>query len=855
MLAINQPYSLLILLSGIIPAGLAAAILIRRQNLGSRAFFALMAGAATWALISLFEIHSNDLPTQIFSYLFKHVFIVYVPVAWLAFSLFYSHRIRTLKWRYIALLMMLPTVTLILVSTNGHHHLVFEQFERFTFDPFDLIRPTYGPYFWVHLAYSYSLFLIGCLLLARPLRQGPTPWQETVPLIGAMVVPWVMSALSVFNIGIFGLFDLTVPAFALGGMALFWGTLRHERQDVAAMARDIIMEYMTEAVIVVDRAERIIDLNGIARKLAGIGRTDVAGARAAHIIGWWPDLQANDQTVGPRRITDLELQVNDQLRIYQVAAIPLRFNETLVGTLVTLNDATDAQMTQLALRESEERFKSLSENAPVIIFSLDENGRVNYVNPAWQAILGHPRVEVAGKALVAFIDEEDRTKVDQAFNQLVQGDLKAAEISIRVIHQNGSTRLFHAIAATNCTIEGRITGIIGLARDITEEKELQKQLFQSQKMEAIGTLAGGIAHDFNNLLMGIQANTSLIRIDAADNARVSKKVARIEEQIQSGAALTRQLLGYARKGKYSVSIFDLNGLIRDALNVVHRTNKGIVIHSRLTEEPALIQADQGQIELVLLNLFLNAIDAMPGGGELTVSTRSGDAMKPGQILLQVSDTGIGMDKATRGRIFEPFFTTKELGQGTGLGMASVYGVVKNHGGDIEVASEPHKGTRFTIILPSAEPATDQCGRPSSKEVQGASGGNILLVDDEPLILKYCHELIGSLGYAVVSAQDGAEAVERFKQDPQGFDLVILNMVMPGMDGVQLFETLEKIDPDIKVIITTGCAVDDRVSNLTAGGRHGCLQKPFGRADLARMIQQVLSPLPCDDGQRFNILQF
>ena len=214
------------------------------------------------------------------------------------------------------------------------------------------------------------------------------------------------------------------------------------------------------------------------------------------------------------------------------------------------------------------------------------------------------------------------------------------------------------------------------------------------------------------------------------------------------------------------------------------------------------------------------------------------------MKLQVADTGIGMDDMTRERIFEPFFTTKEMGSGTGLGMASVYGVVENHGGEIHVRSKPGKGTEFTLMLPAADQIPDHCSDPQPSRRPRLNEGKILLVDDESLILKYCHEMISSLGFSVVSTQDSLEAIDLFKQHAGEFDLVILDMVMPGMDGLQLFYALEKIVPQVKAIITTGYTIDNRISDLVANGRHGCLRKPYGRDDLSKMINQVLSPVKC-----------
>ena len=400
-------------------------------------------------------------------------------------------------------------------------------------------------------------------------------------------------------------------------------------------------------------------------------------------------------------------------------------------------------------------------------------------------------------------------------------------------------------------MNGQVTGIIGLAKDVTEEHRLQHQLFESQKMEAIGTLAGGIAHDFNNLLMGMQANLSLMRLETSPEASLQERIRRIEKQIQNGASLTRQLLGYARKGKYALTTFDVNDMIREALTVVSRTNKGIVIVQCLSDKPTYIKADQGQIELVLLNLFINAIDAMPNGGELTVAST---LIKPAEgacestmqkvspyVQLAIRDTGIGMDQDTQARIFEPFFTTKEMGRGTGLGLASVYGVIKNHGGSIQVESAPGKGSTFTLTLPSAQ--QEKPARDTSKKnaVLPAAGGTILLVDDEPLILQYCQEMIKSLGFSVIAAEEAEKAVQIYRAHYQDIDIAILDMIMPKMNGLQLFGALQAINPKIKTIITTGYALDSRISKIIVNNSHQYLKKPYTREQLANSIANLMDP--------------
>ncbi len=853
MLAIDQPYALLLVFATLIPAVLTVSILRHRSTPGARSFSMLMAAVSLWAFVALFEVCSRDPRTKVFCYQFKYLFIVIVPVAWLTFSLYYSNRVRNLKTRWLALLMVIPAFTLAMVSTNAHHHLMFTRFELVEVGRNFLVYPNFGPLFWIHTVYSYLALLTGFIFLTKHLIDYPAPYRSQVAslMIGGMA-PWVSNIIFIFRIGDLTYFDLTPVAFTISGIAFMWGILRYKLLDIVPIARDVVIQNMYDGVIVVDNDENIIDLNQTARRLSEVGPVNVIGARAVHIIPWWPIFKRHQSSEGKSQFPILERKVEGRIHMLQLTSSPIHVKDRSLGHVVTLHDVTATQTAQRALRESEARFKSLSENAPVIIFSLDENGAFNYVNPAWENLLGHRRQEVLGRPFADFVRQESNQRITEIFKRLIKGQSSVADLNIQVTHKDGSQRLFNTSASANSDMEGRVTGIIGLAKDVTEEQRLQRQLFESQKMEAIGTLAGGIAHDFNNLLMGMQANLSLMRLEAASTASLREKVRRIEDQIQNGASLTRQLLGYARKGKYALTVFDLNVLIREALTVVNRTNKGVVIHQHLSDQSATLRADQGQIELVLLNLFINAVDAMPDGGELTVSTRlineayrstNPTTLQKGVFIeVAVRDTGIGMDQATQDRIFEPFFTTKEMGRGTGLGLASVYGVVKNHGGSISVNSAPGKGATFTLTLPAAQSMAPACTIVKEHAQLPSEGGTILLVDDEPLILQYCHEMIKSLGFSVLSAQDAEEAIRIYQNHSRHIDLALLDMVMPKMNGLQLLEALKAINPDIRVIISTGYAMDSRVAKLISSGRHQCLKKPYTRDQLANAIVNLMRPV-------------
>lgn len=393
-----------------------------------------------------------------------------------------------------------------------------------------------------------------------------------------------------------------------------------------------------------------------------------------------------------------------------------------------------------------------------------------------------------------------------------------------------------------------------MRRDLTERRRLeserrqmQQQFLQSQKMEAVGTLAGGIAHDFNNILMGIQGHLSLMQIDLPPGHPFLRRLEKIETLVSSGAGLTRQLLGFARGGKYEVNITNLNEIIEKSLGIFSRTNKELTVRRVLRPGIRSIEADQGQIEQVLLNLCINASQAMPGGGELTLETCQvtlnelevkPHGVRPGRyVQVLVSDTGTGMDERTRERLFEPFFTTKEPGKGTGLGLASAYGIMKNHGGFITVASELGKGSTFTLYFPTAEKSDVAGETPVKKVLKGQE--TILVVDDEVSNVEVTRELLESLGYRVLSAGNGQEAIAIYMDKAAEIDMVILDLIMPGMGGGKTFDALRTINPGVKVLLASGYSVDGEARKILDRGCNGFVQKPFRLADFSAKIRDVL----------------
>jgi|GEM_PF-3684692 len=380
-----------------------------------------------------------------------------------------------------------------------------------------------------------------------------------------------------------------------------------------------------------------------------------------------------------------------------------------------------------------------------------------------------------------------------------------------------------------------------------EKDAYRDQMFRAQKLESLGILAGGVAHDFNNLLMGIQGRASLMMLDADGSPRHVEHLRAIEEYVQSATDLTRQLLGFARGGKYEVRPADMNEVMDHSAALFGRTKKEIRLRRHFQPGLWSVDIDRRQIEQVLLNLYVNAWHAMPGGGDLVLKTENREldeagasprGLRPGRyVKASVTDTGVGMDEATLGRIFDPFFTTKGMGRGTGLGLASAYGIIQNHGGCIRVRSEIGKGTVFSIFLPASDEAVALDEPEEEKPVRGTE--TILLVDDEPMILEVGGRMLESLGYRVVAAGSGPEALSMYRGHAGTVGMVILDMIMPGMGGGETFGRLKEMDPGVRVLLCSGYSVDGQARTILDQGCKGFIQKPFNLIELSKKVREAL----------------
>ena len=503
---------------------------------------------------------------------------------------------------------------------------------------------------------------------------------------------------------------------------------------------------------------------------------------------------------------------------------------------------------QHALRESESRYRSLVENVPDLIYTLDPQGCFTAVNEFALDLLGYKKDELVGHPFEKVVHTDDLRRTRELFEQTMagRGD-KHRDLRFRLVSKDGTTVWVALNASATFDEQGQFVQEHGVARDITEEKELEARLLQAQRMEAIGSLAGGMAHDFNNLLMGIQGSVSLLMINSEPEQPGYDKLRNIATYVSDGASLTQQLLGLAEGGKYDVKPTDLNEIVVKTAHIFGTTHKQVRIRERLDDDLWAVDVDRGQMEQVLLNLLVNAQQAMPDGGEIHLESKNvrlaeRDSllfqMEPGRyVKIAVTDNGTGMDEETRRRCFDPFFTTKDKGRGTGLGLASVYGIVRNHGGFVHVYSELGEGTSFKLFFPS----TDKLIIPVQHTAETFALGEetILLVDDEPMVLHVTAEMLRAMGYRVHIADSGPAAIELYDSLGPSIDLVILDLVMPDMSGGDTFDHLKVMDPEVKVLLSSGYSIDGEAKAILDRGCEGFIQKPFRLEVLSQRIRGVL----------------
>ena len=617
-----------------------------------------------------------------------------------------------------------------------------------------------------------------------------------------------------------------------------------------------LVEHSSDAVALLDETGAITYVSQAATRLLGYGVPELTGTNALGFLH--PDdlalterlcRQLLDQPGTPIR-TELRARHKDGSYHLVEAVAVNRLDDPAVGAVVAnWRDITERLRAEQALRNSEQSYRSLVDGVRDVIFALSPGGEVTSLNPAFEEMTGFPPAEWVGRPFEAFVHPDDVPLALDLFGRVLQGEPRPT-IQFRILTRAGTYRVAE-FSATAQLRDGRLTGILGIGRDVTERLGLEQQLRQAQKMEAVGRLAGGIAHDFNNILTAITGHADLLLEDLGHHDPRRADVDEIRRSAERAAGLTRQLLAFSRQQVLQPKVVDLNALVLDMDKLLRRLiGEDVELATVLDPTLGRVTADPGQLEQVIVNLAVNARDAMPQGGKLTLETRNIDLdssytlehslVKPGPyVQLTVSDSGIGMDEETQAHAFEPFFTTKPRGQGTGLGLAMVYGTVKQSGGFIWVYSEPGRGATFKIYLPRVDAPVESAAPPAPVERPPRGSETVLLAEDEPAVRAIARQALERQGYTVLAAPSGADALALAAQHGATIHLLLTDVVMPGMSGRDLADRLTAQRPSIRVLYISGYTDNAIVRHGMLEPGLAYLQKPFRPDALVRKVREVL----------------
>ena len=534
---------------------------------------------------------------------------------------------------------------------------------------------------------------------------------------------------------------------------------------------------------------------------------------------------------------------------------------TIHHALALREQERQRQQAEAALRSSEERFRALVENSSDTLLLLDAEGRVTYVTPSSQRHLGWKGEDLIGHSVFDFMHPDDHDLVGTKFAEALQRPGEPITQQVRLKHSDGNWRVMDGVGV-NRLHEPSVGAIVVNARDITDRRKLEDQLWHAQKMEAVGQLAGGVAHDFNNLLTAILGYANLLLDELPPQDSLRNDLEEIRSAGERAASLTRQLLAFSRRQMLQPQVVDINTLVAGMQKLLRRlVTEHVEVVAALAPDLMPVRVDPSSIEQVLVNLAVNARDAMPKGGRLTIETANVDLdgsyakthvpLEPGRyVMIAVGDTGQGMDETTRARIFEPFFTTKEQGKGIGLGLATVYGIVKQNGGYIWVYSEVGHGSVFKVYLPPADSpsAAHSVTREDAAGRKKFGWETVLLVEDEDAVRVLAREVLRRNGYVVLEARHGIDALRIAERHPDDIHLMITDLVMPHMGGGELAKRLSAARPGMRVLFMSGYT-DHEVMHRDLTPGVAFVQKPFTPEVFARKVRHVLDMQPTSSADR------
>ena len=788
-----------------------------RRVRGALWYCVLLLAIALWSAAYAWELAAPDFADKLLALRIKYVGVIALPVAWIGFVLDFVARERAVVRRATSRLGIVAALILLTAWTNEWHELFWG---HLTLDASGALYTfvARGPGFYLNVGYTYCVLLAGLAVLVVQAIQSPYLYRKrTLILALAVVLPWLGNVMFVARRESAGSIDATPFLFTCTAIMAAVAVFRYRVLEPIPTLLDARIEVIGDGCLLVDRSLRIADLNRAAEAIIRRDRAAAAGERIERVLPDWP------VNVDTEVRQDLALSAPEGTRTYDVRITPIQSGGVRVsGYVVLLRDVTEHRMAEAALRDSELRYRGLVENARDLICTCDLEGHILAVNQAGLDLTGYSSQELVGRKLFA------------------PGSSEAT-----VVTRDGHTIVLE-LASWPEYRDGVPIAIQAIGRDVTERRRLEEDLRQAQKMESVGKLAGGIAHDFNNLLTAIIGYAALAEADQAPGTPLHEWIEQIRRSGEQAATLTSQLLAFGRRQVLRPVDLDLNAVVDDIQKMLRRLiGEQIELVVQLAPDLARVRADRSQVEQVIVNLVVNARDAMSRGGRLTIRTH--EATPPGAfIALTVEDTGEGIAPEILERIFEPFFTTKPLGRGTGLGLATVYGIVKQSGGDIQVQSAPARGARFTVLLPTspAPPASPEQPAPArartAAPVATTQGANVLIVEDDAGVRAFTAQVLRDSGTTVFEAGNAAEALAIAARESTTLDLLLTDVVLPGIDGVDLAGRLRGLQPGLRVLFMSGYTPEELAVTAAIGSDGLLLRKPFLPATLRDRVAYVLT---------------
>ncbi|HLV88880.1 MAG TPA: PAS domain S-box protein [Candidatus Sulfotelmatobacter sp.] len=632
-----------------------------------------------------------------------------------------------------------------------------------------------------------------------------------------------------------------------------------------------ILEAIPDAIAAVNRQGVIVQVNSQAEAMFAYTRDEMIGQRIEMLV---PERQrpGHGQHREEFHARPKIRRMGSGLDLYgrrrdgsefpvEISLSPVNVGDTVI-VLSAIRDVTDRKRTEeelrraneelerrktRELRDSQNRMALIVDSSQDAIIGKNLDGIITQWNKGAEQMYGYTALEIIGQSITVLCPKDRADEIPGILQKIREGQRVDYFESIRITKDGRRLNVSISVSPIHDE-DGRVVGASAIARNITAQKKVEEQLWQSQKMEAVGRLAGGVAHDFNNILGIVTACTELLRAEASPESL--EYIDNIREAAKRGASLTKQMLAFSRKQQVQAQLLDLNERLREVMKLLRPLMGDDIDITLVPRSPAaIVEVDPGQLDQVVMNLAVNARDAMPRAGKLIIEsgvvnvdetfTREHPTLTSGRyVLLAISDNGVGMDEATRSRIFEPFFTTKEVGKGTGLGLATVYGIVKQSGGDIWVYSEPNRGTTFKIYFPSAEHKLVGKAETEAEALPPRRDGvTILIAEDDPTMRRLTRKMLEQHGYRVIEADDGKAALDRIAAESR-IDLVLTDVVMKKMNGPELVLHLMNIQPDIKVVYMSGYT-GELMANQGLEGGFRLLEKPFTRLGLLKALDSAL----------------